>query len=284
MYIIKWRKDVNTQSSSQLASYKMQGWVHVNPDIFEVFCIEMLDIFSSMLTYICWIPNNIDHFPAFSRLFTKKAKAVGTFRREGWVIHEEIFGSPPELSLSSRKVTITSEIKNMLKAETEEEEKLEIQRLNLNMEDRKHKYDRDKIKKYLQFKERMVKKMGVEATSDLTDNSYCRFLDGYLFDFDECEKNMTNMIVAFLYSEMENRKQPKQLENDRLSRDYSKGFFEDHRQRQARKADPLFQNQELHSGRHHCRPTGFFQRSRCELRFKHVRLPDSDHLPSWTTT
>ena len=63
------------------------------------------------------------------------------------------------------------------------------------MNDRKHKYDGSQLDKFVVFKSKMSSKLGSQAVQDLSDNIYCRFLDGYLFNLEEAEKHMTNYLV-----------------------------------------------------------------------------------------
>lgn len=196
LYIIKWRKDMNSQANSRLTVYKGKGDFHIGPDVFEVFRLEMNGLDSCQLTYISWIPRKSLDFRLFCHLFMKKARAVGTFKREASIIHEEIFGSAPELRVVDKERGITREIRKMINDDIENEEKLELERLHLNMGDRKHKYDRAQLTTFVQFREKIIKKMGQEATKNFTDNTYCRFLDGYNFNLEECEKNITNYIVV----------------------------------------------------------------------------------------
>lgn len=195
LYIIKWRKDINSEVNSRLTVYRSKGDFHVESDVFEVFRIEMNGLDGCHLTYLSWIPRKVLEFKTLCHLFSKKARAVGTFRREAAIIHEEIFGSSPELRVVDRDRGMSKEIRDMIKRDIENEEKLEFERLKLDMNDRKHKYDMQKLTTFVKFREKMIKKMGEEATKNLTDNAYCRFLDGYNFNLEECEKNMTNYIV-----------------------------------------------------------------------------------------
>ena len=148
------------------------------------------------LTYLCWIPKSITHYKTFLHLFGKKARIVGTFKNEALIIHEEIFGSTPDFRLSPRPAMV-KEIRNLIKEDQEQEEKTEIARLALDLDDRKHKYTKEQLLKFVQFKQIMTVKMGKKVCGNLADNVFCRFLDGYLFNFIECEKNMTDYLVSF---------------------------------------------------------------------------------------
>jgi len=43
----------------------------------------------------------------------------------------------------------------------------------------------------------MVEKLGEELANKFSDNVYCRYLTGYVWDIAECEKNLAGMAVTF---------------------------------------------------------------------------------------
>lgn len=128
-------------------------------------------------------------------LFVKKARIVGTFQHDSLLIHEEIFGSTPDFTVSF-KPAMAKELRNLIKEDQEQEDEREIARLSLDLNDRKYKYNKEQLTKFLEFKNHMTKKMGEAVCGKLTDNTFARFLDGYLFNLPECEKNMTDYLVS----------------------------------------------------------------------------------------
>lgn len=128
-------------------------------------------------------------------VFGKKARIVGTFKSDGLLIHEEIFGSTPDFSLA-QPPCMAKEIRALIKEDQDQEDEREIARLSLDLTDRKYKYSKEQLTKFVEFRTLMTKKMGEEVCGKLSDNTFCRFLDGYMFNFHECEKNMTDYLVA----------------------------------------------------------------------------------------
>lgn len=61
--------------------------------------------------------------------------------------------------------------------------------------DRKTKFTEDQIDKYFEFKEMIVSKVGQELANKFSDNVYCRYLTGYVWDLKVAETNMLGMIV-----------------------------------------------------------------------------------------
>lgn len=137
-------------------------------------------------------------FKQLLHLFGKKARILGTFRHDSLLIHEEIFGSTPDFNLAV-KPAIARELRDLIKEDQEHEDQREIARLALDLNDRKHKYNKEQLSKFVEFKQLMTRKMGEEICGKLSDNTFARFLDGYLFNFTECEKNMTDYLVLFTY-------------------------------------------------------------------------------------
>lgn len=165
----------------------------------EVFCVDTSEdnLSQCRLTYVCWIPTYLQNYKVLLHLFGKKARIVGTFKSDALLIHEEIFGSTPDFSLVS-KPALAKELNELLQAEQAQEEQNEIARMSLDLNDRKYKYSKEQLTKFLEFKALMTKKLGEELCGKLSDNTFCRFLDGYLFKFEECEKNMTDYLVNYL--------------------------------------------------------------------------------------
>lgn len=77
----------------------------------------------------------------------------------------------------------------------EEKERENQNALTSGQEDRKKNYSPEQLEKYFQFKETMKEKLGEEMVSKFSDNIYCRYLTGYVWDIQECEKNMAGMAV-----------------------------------------------------------------------------------------
>lgn len=86
-------------------------------------------------------------------------------------------------------------VRGLLEEDMQAEEQNAGLRSHLTLDDRKHKYSDKQLDMFIEFQTRMIQKMGVEKTEGLTDNVYCRFLDGYLFDLQEGEKHMTAFLV-----------------------------------------------------------------------------------------
>lgn len=166
----------------------------------EVFCIQESQdgLTHSRLTYLCWLPKTLTDFKILLHLFGKKARIVGTLRSESLLIHEEIFGSTPDFSISN-KPKMARELQNLIKEDQEQEDERELARHSLDLNDRKYKYSKEQLTKFVEFKQNMIKKMGENVCAKLTDNTYARFLDGYQFNLVECEKNMTDYLV-FVYN------------------------------------------------------------------------------------
>jgi hypothetical protein len=118
---------------------------------------------------------------------------VGSLRSEAAAVHEEIFGTVSRSPFGGQAVS--KEVTTLINEEIEHERQREVERLNLDMNDRKHKYDKQQIALFIEFRSRLQKRMGKAAIEPLSDNVYCRFLDGYKFDLAECEKNFVGFMV-----------------------------------------------------------------------------------------
>ncbi len=96
-------------------------------------------------------------------------------------------------------------VKLIIQEQLELEEKKKQDVSHLSLDDRKHRYSQEQLQKFVEFKAEVTEKLGKEAVEGFEDNIFCRFLDGYLFNFAEGIKNISGYTVAARQAEMENR-------------------------------------------------------------------------------
>lgn len=77
----------------------------------------------------------------------------------------------------------------------DEEEKKRKKELLEGSDDRKSCYNDQQIDKYFEFKDIMKAKLGEQLANQFSDNVYCRYLTGYVWDLKIAEEKMTGMAV-----------------------------------------------------------------------------------------
>ena len=63
--------------------------------------------------------------------------------------------------------------------------------------DRKSKYTEDELQIFLEFRDRMRDKIREETWQQFSDNIYCRYLNGYVWDLKIAEEKLLGMVVLF---------------------------------------------------------------------------------------
>lgn len=124
------------------------------------------------------------------------------------LIHEEIFGKNQELNPEKRLQSMNLSVKSVIQDELDEEQKNANDLSGLVLDDRKIKYTKEQLEKFVQFKNEAIRMIGKESLEGYNDNVYCRFLDGYSFNFEEGLKNLSSYTVRDSYLEkwrIENR-------------------------------------------------------------------------------
>lgn len=204
LILAKLRDNCNKESRPALLALQDSGDFHIDPMTVELIALQVPDnnYNITLLTYVMQYPTGISQETELREIALSAIRSLGTFKQEASTIHQEMFSAN---SLDSKIVGVVAEdLSNFsapahLKQLIEEETKMEEDALNmvgdLDMSDRKGKYDQGKLSKFVQFRRKMIDKMGADHTEGIIDNVYCRFLDGYLFNMPECELHMTNFLT-----------------------------------------------------------------------------------------
>ena len=66
----------------------------------------------------------------------------------------------------------------------------------LDLSDRKYKYTREQLVKFLEFKAWAAEEFSEEELKDLKDNHYCRFLEGYVWEKKQYQTKIAGFIVS----------------------------------------------------------------------------------------
>lgn len=176
---------------------------HIDPQVLEIIALQApeTNYSKTLLTYIMCLPSELSQKADLLDVMLITARSLGTLNTEAGLIYEEMFSFN---RLDSKIVGVVardfsnfngpSHLKLLLQEETKLEEDAQSQIGGLDLTDRKKKYDSAKLTEFVRFKNKMVQKLGSHATDGLPDNVYCRFLDGYLFNIQECETHMTNFL------------------------------------------------------------------------------------------
>ena len=86
------------------------------------------------------------------------------------------------------------ELSEMIEEEIQKEVR-QAKELMMGEPDRKVNYTPEQLNKFFQFKDLILSKIAPTFASKISDNIYCRFLQGFLWDQQEAATKMLKMLV-----------------------------------------------------------------------------------------
>lgn len=99
--------------------------------------------------------------------------------------------------IEEQKPFLNPELEDILNQELDEIKKKRLL-LAGEMDDRKCLLTEDQLEIFLDFKEKINSQISEELASHLTDNIYCRYLQGYIWELKTAEMKISGMLVNFI--------------------------------------------------------------------------------------